>query len=72
LGGYIVKVIQAHKAGVPDVLCCLDGDFWAFEVKAAKGRVSPLQVYNLEKIEKAGGRGGVVRSVADVKALLDE
>ena len=71
-GGYVVKVIQAAKAGVPDLVCCYRGQFVAMEVKTPTGRVSRLQVYNLEKILRAGGYGAVVRSVDDARALLDK
>lgn len=43
------------KAGTPDLLCCVNGRFVAVEVKAEKGRPSPLQLYNINKIRKAGG-----------------
>lgn len=43
------------KAGTPDLLCCVNGHFVAVEVKAEKGRPSPLQLYNIDKIRKAGG-----------------
>lgn len=43
------------KAGTPDLLCCVNGHFVAVEVKAEKGRLSPLQLYNIDKISKAGG-----------------
>lgn len=43
------------KAGTPDLLCCVNGHFVAVEVKADKGRPSPLQLYNINKIRKAGG-----------------
>lgn len=43
------------KAGVPDILCCLDGHFVAIEVKAANGRPSELQLHTINEIRKAGG-----------------
>ena len=72
IGAYIVKVIKATKAGVPDIIACLNGRFIALEVKTPKGRPSELQLYNIEKIQKAGGIAGVVRSVEDVKTLIKD
>ena len=43
------------KAGVPDIICCLDGHFVAIEVKAANGRPSELQLHTINEIRKAGG-----------------
>lgn len=43
------------RAGVPDLLCCANGHFIALEVKADKGRISALQLYQIKEIENAGG-----------------
>ena len=45
------------KSGVPDILCCCNGRFIAIEVKASNGKPSLLQLYNLNKIDEAGGFG---------------
>lgn len=49
------------KAGVPDLLCCVNGRFVAIEVKAEHGRVSELQRVNIERINKCGGVALVVK-----------
>ena len=43
------------KDGVPDILCCFEGHFVGIEVKAPNGKPSRLQIYNLKKIDEAGG-----------------
>ena len=43
------------KSGIPDLLVCCNGYFIGIEVKAPKGRPSPLQIYNLCKIDKSNG-----------------
>ena len=43
------------KAGVPDILACCNGKFLGIEVKAKNGKPSELQLYNLKKIDEAGG-----------------
>lgn len=45
------------KAGVPDILACVNGKFLGIEVKAPNGKPSELQLYNLRKIDEAGGYG---------------
>jgi len=57
-------------AGIPDVICCLDGRFFAFEVKTPDGIVTKLQEHTMHKIKVAGGHAYVVRSLDDVKAVL--
>lgn len=57
---YYVRVTKASKAGVPDVLACVSGMFVALELKADKGKQSPLQKYNEEQVKKSRGRHYVV------------
>lgn len=45
------------KAGVPDILACVNGYFLGIELKAPRGRPSDLQLYNLRQIDEAGGFG---------------
>ena len=57
-------------AGIPDIICCLKGHFFGFEVKTQKGRTTKLQDVMIRKINDAGGTAAVVRSVADVKSVI--
>ncbi len=71
-GCYIVKVISATKAGVPDILGCYEGVFFGIEVKTPKtaSNVSKLQDYNLDKISLAGGHSLVAWELDQVKEFL--
>lgn len=69
-GGYVVKVITASKAGVPDILACIDGRFYGIEVKIGYNKASALQKHNLLMIEEAGGIGILAYSLEDVKQVL--
>ena len=71
-GGYVIKTIATNRAGVPDIIGCLDGKFIAIEGKTAKGVVSQLQLAHLDMIKKAGGRCAVVRSVAELDLLIKD
>lgn len=72
-GAYVVKVIRASKAGVPDVICCYKGRFIAIEVKRPETikNVSKLQAYNLDLIHSAGGIGFVAYSKEHVQKVLE-
>lgn len=59
-------------AGIPDVVACIDGRFYAFEVKQPAGKLTRLQEHTLEKIRAAGGVAAKVVSVEDVKSILVE
>jgi len=71
---YTTKVVTASKAGVPDILCCIEGRFVAIEVKKpeSKNNVSKLQEYNLTRIEQRGGIAMVAWNTGMVKELLME
>ena len=71
-GAYIVKVISASKAGVPDILCCYQGKFIGIEVKkpSTKNNVSKLQEYNLKKIRESGGIALVAWSLEQVMEIV--
>jgi len=73
-GAYVVKVVSASKAGVPDILACYKGKFIGIEVKRpeTKNNVSELQKYNLAKIANAGGYSRVFWDVKQVKIFLEE
>ena len=59
-------------AGIPDIIACIDGRFFAFEVKQPGGRLTRLQETTIAKIESAGGAARMVTSVSEVKDLLAE
>lgn len=75
-GAWFVKFFanRMTKVGVPDLLVCLNGRFIGIEVKAANGRPSDLQVWNIEKIRQAGGYAFVLYPSAwdDFKKFIYE
>lgn len=58
--------------GVSDIIGCYSGRFYAFEIKSSTGRPTKRQKFFLKCIRRAGGVAAVVRSVADVKEILNE
>ena len=54
-------------AGIPDIIACVNGRFYGFEVKTDKGKPTKLQEATIRKILAAGGTSLVVRSVAEVQ-----
>jgi Holliday junction resolvase len=43
------------KSGVPDIVACIQGQFWAIEVKRPGKTPTKLQSTRIEEILKAGG-----------------
>jgi len=44
------------RAGIPDIIVCVNGEFLAIECKAGKNTTTALQKRELAAIERAGGR----------------
>ena len=63
-----------QRAGIPDLIICLNGHFVGIEVKAEKGKPSELQKYNIKKIKEAGGIAMIVYpdDFEDIKKLLEQ
>ena len=58
-------------AGIPDIIACIDGRFYAFEVKTPVGKTTKLQDVTIRKILACGGTASVVRSVDEVRAVIN-
>jgi len=58
-------------AGIPDIIACVNGRFYAFEVKTETGKATELQKATIRKIQRAGGTAVIVRSVSEVRAVLN-
>lgn len=58
-------------AGIPDIIACIDGRFYAFEVKTPEGKTTKLQDATIRKILACGGTASVVRSVDEVRAVIN-
>lgn len=43
------------RSGVPDIVCCVDGNFIGIECKAGKNKATPLQLKELAAIREARG-----------------
>lgn len=79
----VVKLLKKHKiyhffpathgfgrSGVPDIICCFDGEFLALEIKAGNNKPTALQEREIERIFDAGGSAYVINE--DEVANLDE
>jgi hypothetical protein len=72
-GAWVYKThgSQYGRAGVPDHLICWNGKFVALEWKNDTGRASDLQLREIRLIQNAGGVAHVVRSVEEMKGILE-
>jgi len=72
---YFYPVTGGYGAsGVPDIVGCYKGKFFAIECKAGKGKTTALQEKNIANIYAAGGTAIVVNedNIPDVDKLMIE
>ncbi len=69
---------QFGCSGLPDIICCLNGRFVAFEVKRpagggqSAGKLTKLQEIAIAKIQAAGGVAVMVTSLDEVKEIISK
>jgi hypothetical protein len=72
---YFYPVMGGYGAsGIPDIVGCALGKFFAIECKAGKGKTTALQEKNIAQIKNALGRVMVVNedNIQDVRVMLDD
>ena len=74
MGGYPIKVhVSAFQSqGEPDLVCCYEGRFVAFELKVDNNKPSALQLEKIKDIKRAGGIALPVYSINEIKETLYE
>lgn len=58
--------------GLPDIIGCFRGRFFAFEVKRPGEKPTPLQKATLARMAAAGAKTAVVTSAAEAVRALEE
>ena len=67
---YYFKVHDELTEGLPDIIGCLRGRFFAIEIKSEKGTLKRNQDMNLRLIKMAEGCSMVARSPQEAKEFL--
>jgi|SRR5215831_30123 len=73
VGGYFVKIHGSpyQRAGLPDILGCVEGLFFGLEVKLPGEKPTPLQEYEMKAIRTLGkGHAAVVTSPEQAVSLV--
>jgi Holliday junction resolvase len=60
LGIFFFKTQEKSVRGIPDIVGCLNGKFFAIELKTRTGTPSKLQLHIIRSIQKTGGLAMVV------------
>lgn len=60
------------KPGIPDIVVIMDGETYGLELKADKGRVTPIQRSVHEQMRAAGATVAVTHGLDDAIAQLED
>lgn len=60
------------RAGIPDIICCINGKFVGIECKDGDNEASTLQIAHGIQIRKSGGYFCIAKSVEDVQQFLSK
>ena len=71
-GAYVINVTAGSKAGHMDIIACIKGEFWGFEIKWKNDQPSPLQKEKINKCLDAGGRAYFIRSVEQLRLVINQ
>ena len=69
---WVYKAADRFTSGIPDLIICKEGLFYAIELKAGSNKPTPIQNHVMRKIRDAGGRAAVCRSVEEVKQFIEK
>lgn len=57
-------------SGIPDIILCYRGQFGFVELKTVKGRVSEIQKWTHDEMQKSGTIGLVIRTLDDFENFM--
>jgi Holliday junction resolvase len=62
------------RSGIPDIICCINGQFLGIECKAGTNKPTALQEKEMQSIRDAGGRAIVINetNLTMLEEILNE
>lgn len=74
LGGAAIKYHGSpfSEKGIPDLLCVLRGRFVAAEAKTKTGKLSLMQVMQIERLRRAGALAFTYRTIEEFKSIVSQ
>lgn len=72
-GGLFFKFVSPGNDGVPDRIAVLpDGQVWFLELKTDRGRLAPLQEWQIDRLWSRGANVSVIRGREEADDWLEE
>ena len=63
---------ESSETGTPDVVACIEGKAFPFEVKMEGNKPTKIQLYRIDQWKKAGAVVAVVYSLDEVRAIVTQ
>ena len=72
-GGLFFKFVSPGNDGVPDRIAILpDGQIWFIELKTESGRLTPIQVWQIDRLRQLGCQVRTIRGMDEAAAFIEE
>ena len=72
-GGLFFKFVSPGNDGVPDRIAILpDGQIWFIELKTESGRLTPIQVWQIDRLRQLGVNVAVIRGMDEAAEFIEE
>lgn len=72
-GGLFFKFVSPGNDGVPDRIAILpDGQIWFIELKTESGRLTPIQVWQQDRLRQLGCQVRTIRGMDEAAAFIEE
>lgn len=73
MGGKFMKFTSPGNNGVPDRLAVLSGGLIYFiELKTDRGRLTPIQVWQIDRLRQLGVNAAVIRGMDEARSFIEE
>lgn len=69
---YVINLSSASKSGNMDLIACIKGEFWGFEIKWKNDQPSELQKQKINECLDAGGRAYFIRSIEQLRLIVNQ
>ena len=72
-GGLFFKFVSPGNDGVPDRIAILpDGQIWFIELKTESGRLTPIQVWQQDRLRQLGVNVAVIKGMDEAAEFIEE
>lgn len=67
---FVTNIISTSKGGTGDIIACIKGQYYMFEIKYGKDRLSDLQRDKINRVINAGGKAYVITELSQIDEII--